>query len=105
MAAVARSECRGPSRQDRLRRTAAAVIFFGALALLAAPIWGHRQPLAVAPMVQPGVQRTIVVAPGDTLAGIARRFGPSQESPVTVAELRSELGGRRLVPGMRVQLP
>lgn len=76
------------------------------MGLLAAPIWGHGQPLPAGTAQQVGVtHRSYVVQPGDTLAGIVRRFDPGADQARAVAALRSELGGAPLRPGAVLVLP
>lgn len=100
---VGPAPCRRSGARVRRRRLGVAAVVAAALGLLAAPIWGHPTPLGVTP--PSGVVRTVTVAPGDTLASIASRTEPGRDRAVVVAELRAELGGAPLTPGMRLQLP
>lgn len=95
--------CRRPCAQARRRRLGLAAVAAVVLGLLAAPIWGHPTALGIRP--PGGVTRTVTVAPGDTLVSIARRAEPGSDTATVVVELRAELAGAPLAPGMRLRVP
>lgn len=97
--------CRRPTRRYRLRRTGLAVAVTGAMALLAAPIWGHPQAVTATPVAVAVSHRTYVVQAGDTIASIARQLEPGRDQRQIVDDLRAQLGGAPLRPGMTLQLP
>lgn len=75
------------------------VVGMAAVALLAAPIWGHRS-------ARPGVQPTVVVVqPGESLASIVAGVVPPRHRGAVEADLRRELGSDTVVPGERLVIP
>ena len=92
----------------RLRRSA--VLAVGATALLAGPV---ARALAPAPdaagsadLRTVGVQR-YVVAPGDTLWGIARQVAPDSDPRLVVDAIarRNDLNAGELLPGQPLTIP
>ncbi len=79
----------------------------GALALLAAPVWGHPTPVGTVPVAASAAAtpRVYVVQPGDTLQSIARGVDGGRDSAAVIADLRGQLDGAPLVPGVRLVLP
>ncbi|MDA8267949.1 MAG: LysM domain-containing protein [Actinomycetota bacterium] len=79
----------------------------GALGLLAAPIWGHPTAVGVIPVSPTAATfpRVYVVQRGDTLRSIASRVDGGQNERAVVTDLRAQLDGAPLAPGLRLVLP
>jgi hypothetical protein len=89
----------------RRRRIAAAALGLG-LVVVAGQAAAARGGLSLAPATRrPPAAQTVVVEPGDTLWGIARRLAPGEDPRPVVDALARERGTARLVPGETVRLP
>ena len=94
-------------RRQRLRRTLGGVAVAGALGLLAAPIWGHPTAVGGIP-ASPAVAtfpRVYVVQRGDTLRSISLRVDGGRNERAVATDLRAQLNGAPLAPGVRLVLP
>lgn len=99
---VVRPRRRRATEPARVRRGVLAVLAVGLLAALALPVRGLAGT-SPSPALRPGA--SYVVRPGDSLASIARRLGPSSDQRSLVAAMASETGSQTVVVGEHIVLP
>jgi hypothetical protein len=99
---------RGPASSVRLTRRGRIVVvlaFLGALLGAGATI-GHA-PSEASGRTHPVTPRTVTVAPGETLWGVAERIAPQVDPRLVVAQIQrlNHLPGPQLLAGMQLVVP